>query len=61
MIGQYTEQEFFEKYDRAQYKKISLSEGLAWIRFGATINYYQRCLDGSWLNYGCQTVYTPLS
>jgi hypothetical protein len=58
MIGQFTEAEFFEKYDRAQYKGGKLSDGLVWLRFGATINYYRRESDGSWTNYDCRTRYT---
>lgn len=58
MQGRYSEQEFFKKYDHAQYKKIRLSEGLAWIRHGYTINYYHRHPDGSWTNYDCRTSYS---
>lgn len=57
MIGQYTEVEFFEKYDRAPSKGINLSDGVAWIRISATTNYYCRESDGSWTNYDCKTRY----
>ena len=57
MTGQYTEAEFFSKYDKAQWKSITLSEGTAVIQQRNTLNYYKRESDGSWTNYECRTVY----
>jgi hypothetical protein len=57
MIGQYSEAEFFAKYDAARSKGIDLTEGTAWIHHGHTYNYYRRESDGSWTNYNCSTKY----
>ena len=58
MIGQYTEQEFFEMFDRQGFgKSINLTNGLAYITKGKTTNYYKREADGSWTNYNCTSRY----
>lgn len=57
MIGQYSDEEFREMYNKSCFNS-GYSKGNAVVRYGKyTYNYYIQHSDKSWTNYNCRTIY----